>query len=90
MSNDLEPLILDLVEWVAQAPRSYAEVFDTWRTSCPRLPVWEEACDRGLVARNSVPGRAVLVTVTPAGRKFLRLHRRPLRTSSEPVRQAAE
>jgi len=90
MSGDLEPLILDLVEWVAREPRSYAEVFDAWRTSCPRLPVWEEACDRGLVVRDSVPGRGVLVTVTPAGRKFLRLHGRRLPAASEPVRQAAE
>ncbi len=45
-----EPLILDLVEWVAAAPRPYAEVLDAWRTSCPRLTVWEDALDRGLVA----------------------------------------
>jgi hypothetical protein len=90
MSGDLEPLVLDLVEWVAREPRSYAEVFDTWRTSCPRLPVWEEACDRGLVARENAPGRSVLVVVTPAGRRFLQLHGRRLPPSSEAVRQAAE
>jgi len=90
MSNELEPLILDLVEWVAREPRSYAEVFDAWRTSCPRLPVWEEACDRGLVLRQSVPGSGVQVVVTAAGRRFLQLHGRRLPSSSEPVRQAAE
>lgn len=90
MADDLEPLVLDLVEWVARAPRSYAEVFDTWRTSCPRLPVWEEACDRGLVVRDSAPGRGVQVVVTAAGRRFLQLHGRRLPSSSEPVRQAAE
>ena len=37
-----------------------------WRTSCPRLPVWEEACDRSLVAR-----QAGMVGVTPAGKAFL-------------------
>jgi hypothetical protein len=90
MSGDLEPLVLDLVEWVARVPRSYAEVFDTWRTSCPRLPVWEEACDRGLVARESAPGRGVLVRVTASGREFLRAHGRPLPAATEPVRLAAE
>jgi D-3-phosphoglycerate dehydrogenase len=37
----VEALILDLLEWLATADRSYAEVMDAWRTSCPRLPVWE-------------------------------------------------
>jgi hypothetical protein len=77
MSGELDALVLDLVEWVAREPRSYAEVFDAWRTSCPRLPVWEEACDRGLVARTSIPGRGALVVATTAGRKFLQQHGRP-------------
>ena len=77
MSGELDALVLDLVEWVAREPRSYAEVFDAWRTSCPRLPVWEEACDRGLVARTSVPGRGALVVATTSGRKFLQQHGRP-------------
>jgi hypothetical protein len=42
-----ESLILDLLEWVAGADRTYDEVMDAWRTSCPRLPVWEDANDRG-------------------------------------------
>jgi hypothetical protein len=77
MSGELDALVLDLVEWVAREPRSYAEVFDAWRTSCPRLPVWEEACDRGLVARTSVPGRGALVVATTSGRKLLQQHGRP-------------
>ena len=51
MSDVVEPLILDLLEWVADGEREYAEVMDAWRTSCPRLPVWEEANARGLVTR---------------------------------------
>lgn len=62
-----EPLVLDLVAWIAVEPRPYAEVMDGWRTSCPRLPVWETAVDRGLVARK--PGG--LVVVTEAGKKAL-------------------
>lgn len=46
----IEPLILDLIEWLATRDRSYDEVMDVWRTSCPRLTVWEDANDRGLVA----------------------------------------
>src|SRR5262249_44982149 len=47
MSDRLDPLVLDLVEWVAKEPRPYAQVLEAWRTSCPRLTVWEDASDRG-------------------------------------------
>ena len=50
-SETLTPLICDLLEWLAREARTHAEVMDGWRTSCPRLPVWEEATDNGLVAR---------------------------------------
>ncbi len=36
----VESLILDLLEWLVKRDRSYEEVMDEWRTSCPRLPVW--------------------------------------------------
>jgi len=66
----VEALILDLVEWVIKRDRSYAEVMDAWRTSCPRLPVWEEANDRGLVVMENVNGRCV-VRITSSGRDLL-------------------
>jgi hypothetical protein len=68
MTDILDPLVRDLVEWVAKEPRTHAEVIDVWRTSCPRLTVWEDAVDRGLLMRKS-EGRVV---VTEAGRRFLR------------------
>ena len=73
--QDIEPLIFDLVEWVAQKPRTHADVIDTWRTSCPRLTVWEDAVDRGLVARKKA-GQQAIVVVTPRGLKFLEQHAR--------------
>jgi hypothetical protein len=51
MSDPVDALLLDLVGWIAQEERSYAEVMEAWRTSCRRLPVWEEANARGLVTR---------------------------------------
>lgn len=41
MPNAVEPLVLDLMEWIGRTPRPYPEVMEAWRTSCPRLPVWE-------------------------------------------------
>jgi hypothetical protein len=72
MSHSLEPLILDLVEWVAKEPRSYAEVIEAWRTSCPRLTVWEDALDRGYLSREQANGHGVIVAVTSRGWSFLR------------------
>jgi hypothetical protein len=66
----MDALILDLVEWVARGPRPYAEVMDAWRTSCPRLAVWEEAVDRGLVLSRAGAG-GVMVTATEAGRRYV-------------------
>jgi hypothetical protein len=74
MSDPVEPLILDLLEWIAPEPKAYAEVIDVWRTSCPRLPVWEDAHERGFVERLPREGR-LLVCVTPRGREFLARHR---------------
>ena len=45
----IEALILDLLEWLASGERGYEEVIDAWRTSCPKLPVWKDANDRGMV-----------------------------------------
>ena len=69
--QDIEPLIFDLVEWVAKEPRTYAEMLDAWRTSCPRLTVWEDAIERGLVMRKPVAGQGTVVVVTQKGRRFL-------------------
>jgi hypothetical protein len=67
----VDSLILDLLEWMGPEPRPYAEVLEAWRTSCPRLPVWEDANDRGYIARR----RGTLVSVSPAGLEHLRRHR---------------
>ena len=76
-ATTLDPLVLDLVEWIAKEPRAYADVLDAWRTSCPRLTVWEDSIDRGFVVRKPVPGeQRTRVEVTAAGERFLREHQR--------------
>jgi hypothetical protein len=75
VADTVDTLSLDLLEWLGPEPRPYAEALEAWRTSCPRLPVWEDANDRGLVARHRAPGRGVLVSVSAAGAEHLRKHR---------------
>jgi hypothetical protein len=74
--DSVDALILDLLEWIGPKPRPYAEVMEAWRTSCPKLPVWEEANARGYIARSHEAGRAAIVSVTPSGREFLTKHGR--------------
>jgi hypothetical protein len=68
----LDSLVLDLVEWIARQPRSYAQTMDAWRTSCPRLPVWEDAVDRGFIVRETAVDGETLVKATASGVGFLR------------------
>ena len=68
MADPTDPLVLDLVEWIAREPRLYAEVIETWRTSCPRLTIWEDAVDRGYVARQPAAGAGLRVVVTDGRR----------------------
>ena len=71
MMTTCDPLVLDLVQWVAREPRTYAEVLDAWKTSCPRLTVWEDAVDLGYVTRKSVGARGTIVVLTGAGHALL-------------------
>jgi hypothetical protein len=70
MADVVDSLILDLLEWLGPEPRPYADVMDAWRTSCPRLPVWEDATDRGFVVR-----RRGLVQRSERGAEHLRGNR---------------
>ena len=66
------PLVLELLAWLAARPRTYRETLDAWRTSCPRMPVWEDAVANGFVAvfRSDVDGE-LAVDLTTEGRSFL-------------------
>jgi hypothetical protein len=75
VSDPVDALILDLLEWLGPEPRAHAEVIEAWRTSCPRLPVWEDANERGFVECRHCEGRGVLVSVTPRGWEFLEARR---------------
>lgn len=77
-AQPVDALILDLLEWIGPQPRPYSEVIDAWRTSCPRLPVWEDANERGFIEHHHHEGET-FISVTGPGREFLAKHR-PLRS----------
>ena len=72
----LDALLHDLLRFVAAERRTYAEIMEAWRTSCPRLPVWEEATERGLLTRARDEADVPVVRITAAGRAFLAGSRR--------------
>ena len=82
MSDNVDQLILDLLQWLGSEPRPYTEVLDAWRTSCPRLPVWEEANERGFIVRQSLPGQGAFILVSAAGADYLSRNRYPVRVLS--------
>lgn len=57
----------DLLAWIAKEPRTYSETMEAWHTHCPRLPIWEDAIDDGLIQV-----RTGNVTVTARGEAILR------------------
>ena len=75
MSDPVEPLILDLLEWIGPGRRAYAEVLEVWRTSCPRLPVWEEANVHGFIDHIHEQGREAYTALSPLGLAHLNAHR---------------
>jgi len=75
VSNPVDALILNLLEWIGPNPRPYDEVIEAWRTSCPRLPVWEDANERGFIEHHHKPGRGTFVSVSAEGAEHLRKHR---------------
>jgi hypothetical protein len=69
MSEPTNALTLQLLEWISHQPRSYADVLDAWRTTCPRLSIWEDACIDGLIEYD--PEGSRIVYVSPKGRAML-------------------
>jgi hypothetical protein len=66
-------LTLQFLDWIAATPRTYGDVIDAWRTSCPRLPVWEDAIAKGLVRRtNGSSMRKATVLITDKGKQALK------------------
>ncbi len=70
-------IMIQFLAWVADRPRSYADAMEAWRSSCPRLSVWEDAIIEGLVQLENGGSRAV--SLTRRGRAMLEKARAPAR-----------
>jgi hypothetical protein len=75
MADIMTPLTIDFLAWLDAEPRDYADVMDAWRTSCPRLTVWEDAIDAGLIAHVHTPGQPIRIAPTSRGRAMLATRR---------------
>lgn len=66
MNRSHDALTLQMLQWIAEGTHSYAEVLDVWKSTCPRLTIWEDACANGLV--DSAPTVSGTVSLTDKGR----------------------
>lgn len=83
MSDPVDALVLDLLDWIGRGERPYREVMEAWRTSCPRLPVWETANSEGLLEHRHTAGRGTTVSLSAKGLRLLRSSRAaPARASA--------
>jgi hypothetical protein len=72
VGDPVNALVLDLLEWIGRGERPYRDVIEAWRTSCPRLPVWETANSHGLLENRHRPGHETTVAVSAKGLELLR------------------
>ena len=69
MGEPTKALTLQLLEWIDDHPRRYDEALEAWRTTCPRLSIWEDACIDGLI---DCEAGSRVVSVSAKGRVLLR------------------
>lgn len=73
MPDPAHALTLQFLAWVAESPRNYAQAMDAWRSTCPRLSIWEDAILDGLVAfAGGATRNQSRVVLTARGRAKLR------------------
>jgi hypothetical protein len=71
----VEALTLQLLSWVAERPRTYDETMQAWRSTCPRLTIWEDAVRAGLlVIADGQSMKEAAVLLSDSGRALLNGH----------------
>jgi hypothetical protein len=72
MPETVSLLMRQFLEWVASRRRTYDEAMDAWRTSCPRLSVWEDALIAGFIqVQSGESSQAAEVVHTQRGKVIL-------------------
>ena len=65
-------LTAQLLAYVAERERTYAETMEAWRSTCPRMPIWEDAIRDGLVRiQNGGAMKSSLIVLTARGKAQL-------------------
>jgi hypothetical protein len=76
MSEPSSLLTRQFLSWVAARPRTYGDVMEAWRSTCPRMTVWEDAVRDGLVrVHNGGAMRKGAVVLTARGRAQLKVRK---------------
>jgi hypothetical protein len=65
-ANDVHPVTVELLAWVASGRRTYAEAMEAWTSNCPRHPAWDDASSERLIEV-----RSGVVELTERGRAVL-------------------
>jgi hypothetical protein len=77
VSDSPSLIMVQFLTWVVDRPRTYRQTMDAWRTSCPRLSVWEDAILDELIRVGNDKDRAV--SLTARGRAALEKAKAPVR-----------
>jgi len=69
----MSTLTEQFLTWVSDRPRTYGDAMDAWRSTCPRLSIWEDALGDELVRLDSGTGglSQCRVVLTERGRALL-------------------
>ena len=76
MPESVSLLMLQFLDWISSRPRTYTEAMEAWRTSCPRLSIWEDALIDGLIQIDGGSSKQAVVVLTPRGKAILDASRR--------------
>ena len=49
ITDQMDSLMVQFLSWIAEQPRTYSQVMEAWRSSCPRLTIWEDALHNGFI-----------------------------------------
>ncbi len=67
-------LTLQFLDFVADG-RTYGETMEAWRSTCPRMPIWEDAVRDGLVRiENGGAMKSSRIVLTARGKAHLGRH----------------